>query len=146
MKMLGIEKVFANNFQSKKRALGLAKELLGFVELDGKQDFREVGCGSGVVSKYFARSYHSDVIGIDIDPAQIKLAGKDIDDIPNIRFLEADATGLPFEDSSFDIVLSFGVMHHISNWLDGVKEIKRVLRAKGYFIYADLIYPELITK
>ena len=37
-------------------------------------------------------------------------------------------------------------MHHISNWLDGVKEIKRVLRVGGYFIYAELIYPELITK
>ncbi len=146
MKMLGLEKVFANNLRSKKRALGLARKLLGFTELDGKQDFLEVGCGSGVVSKYFARSYNSSVIGIDIDPQQIKLAGKDIGDIANIHFLEADATDLPFEDSSFDIVLSFGVMHYIYNWLDGVKEIKRVLRAKGYFIYADLIYPELITK
>ncbi len=146
MKMLRLEKFFANRLQSKKRALDLAKELLGFVELEGKQDFLEVGCGSGVVSKYFAARYPSDVVGIDIDPEQIKLARKDIDGIPNIRFLEADATDLPFEDSSFDIVLSFGVMHHIYNWLDGVKEIKRVLRAKGYFIYADLIYPELITK
>lgn len=146
MKMLRLEKFLVNRLQSKKRALGLARKLLTFAELKGKQDFLEVGCGSGVVSKYFARSYHFSVTGIDIDPEQIKLAAKDTHGIPNTRFLEADATDLPFEDSSFDIVLSFGVMHHIYNWLGAIKEIKRVLRIGGYLIYADLIYPKLITK
>jgi SAM-dependent methyltransferase len=54
--------------------------------------------------------------------------------------MEADATNLPFEDNDFDIVLSFGVMHHISNWLDALAEISRVLRAGGYFIYWDVVY------
>jgi len=146
MKMRRIEKFFVNRVQSKKRVLDLTQKLLGFVELDGKKDFLEVGCGNGVVSRYLAKRFHFNVVGIDIDREQIELAQKDIGGIPNIRFLEADATNLPFADSSFDIVLSIGVMHHIANWLDALKEIKRVLRAKGYFIYADLIYPELITK
>jgi ubiquinone/menaquinone biosynthesis C-methylase UbiE len=61
-------------------------------------------------------------------------------------FMATDATNLPFPDNDFDIVLSFGVMHHISNWLDALEEIKRVLKPKGHFIYFDLIYPELIAK
>ncbi|MCK4247509.1 MAG: hypothetical protein KAX04_03110, partial [Methanomicrobia archaeon] len=40
----------------------------------------------------------------------------------------------------------FGVMHHISNWLDAMEEIKKVLRPKGYFIYMDLVYHELTAK
>ena len=146
MKMLKIEKFFVNNLQSKKRALALTRKLLGYVELNGKQDLLEVGCGNGVVSKYIAKNYGSSIVGIDVDPEQIELARKDTVGMPNIRFLEADATSLPFENDSFDIVLSFGVMHHIYNWLDALKEIGRVLRAKGYFVYADLIYPGWITR
>lgn len=146
MKMFKIEKFFTNNLQSKKRAFALTQKLLGFVELKGKQDFLEVGCGNGIVSKYLARNYGSNIVGIDVDPEQIELANKDIGEIPDIRFLEADATSLPFEDNSFDIVLSFGVLHHIYSWLDALKEIERVLRDKGYFVYADIIYPGWVTK
>jgi SAM-dependent methyltransferase len=144
--MRRIEKVFLNRLQSKKRAVDLAQKLLGFAELHGKQDFLEAGCGNGVVAKYIAARYQSDVVGIDIDPEQIGLAQKSTGDVANIRFLEADVTSLPFTDNSFDVVLSFGVMHYIPNWLDAFREIKRVLRGGGYFIYADIIYPELVTK
>lgn len=146
MKMLRLEKFFLNRLQSKKRVLDLAQKLLGFAELNGKQDFLEVGCGNGVVAKHIARRYHFSVTGIDIDPEQIGLARKGTGDIANIRFLEADTTSLPFADSSFDVVLSFGVMHYIPHWLDSLGEIKRVLRDGGYFVYADIIYPELITR
>jgi SAM-dependent methyltransferase len=146
MKMGRIEKFMVNSRWSKKRVLGLAKELLGYAELNGRQDFLEVGCGNGVVSKYLATSYQSSVTGIDIDPEQIALACKDTGDAANLRFLEADATRLPFETGSFDVVLSFGVMHHIDNWLAALGEIERVLRPKGYFIYADIIYPGWIAR
>jgi ubiquinone/menaquinone biosynthesis C-methylase UbiE len=146
MKMLNIEKLLVNSQWSEKRVLALAKELLAFARLDGKNDFLEVGCGNGVVSRYLADKYKANVVGIDVDKEQIELAEKGIGDVANIRFFEADATRLPFEDASFDLVLSFGVLHHIENWQDALKEIKRALRPGGYFIYADLIYPELITK
>lgn len=146
MKMLKIEKFLVNNRWSKRRTLALARELLGFTELDGKQDFLEVGCGNGVVARYIARRYHFSVTGIDIDPQQIELARKDTQDMSNICFLEVDAASLPFGDNSFDVVLSLGVMQHVANWLDAVKEIKRVLRAGGYFIYGDIIYPRWLTR
>jgi ubiquinone/menaquinone biosynthesis C-methylase UbiE len=145
MKMLGIEKFLLNNLQSKKGAIDLTKKLLTFVEFDGKQDFLEVGCGNGVVTRYLAREYGGTITGIDIDPQQIEMAKKDASGIDNIRYYEADATSLLFRDRAFDIVLSFGVMHHIENWLDALKEVKRVLKHGGYFLYADIIYPERIT-
>ena len=146
MKMLGIEKFLLYRLQSKKQALILTQKLLDFVELNGKQDFLEVGCGNGIVSRYLATEYAGEITGIDIDPEQIELACKDTAGMPNIRFLEADAADLPFSDGSFDIVLSLGVLHHIHNWLDVLKEIKRILRPDGYFVYADIIYPERVTR
>ncbi len=146
MKMLKIEKLLVNSRWSEKRVLELAHKLLDFIELDDEGDFLELGCGNGVVSKWIAKEYLGNVTGVDVDPEQIELAQRDTIGMPHIRFLEADATKLPFEDSSFDVVLSFGVLHHIHNWLDALKEVKRVLRNKGYFVYADLVYPELITR
>jgi ubiquinone/menaquinone biosynthesis C-methylase UbiE len=146
MKMLGIEKLLVNSRWSRNRVLKLAKKLLGYIETEENTDFLEIGCGSGEVSKYIARTYHGRVTGIDIDPDQIKIARDNDGDIPHLKYLEADSTNLPFEDDSFDVVLSFGVLHHINNWKEALEEIKRVLRKGGYFIYGDIIYPEAITK
>ncbi len=146
MKLVRIEKWFMNRPQHAKQAIKRAEKLLHFVNVKEKQNFLEVGCGNGAVSQYVAKKYLLNVTGVDIDTEQIKLAQENTGDMPNIHFLEVDATNLPFQDNDFDIVLSFGVMHHISNWLDALGEIRRVLKPKGYFVYADLIYPELIAK
>jgi len=37
-------------------------------------------------------------------------------------------------------------MHHISNWLDALEEIKRVLKSKGYFIYFDILFSDRLAK
>ena len=146
MKMVKIEKWFMNRPQHARQAINRAEELLHFVNVKEKQNFLEVGCGNGAVSKYVAKKYLLNVTGVDIDTEQIKLAQENTGDIPNIHFLEVDATNLPSQDNDFDIVLSFGVMHHISNWSDALGEIRRVLKPKGYFIYADIIFTELMAK
>jgi ubiquinone/menaquinone biosynthesis C-methylase UbiE len=146
MKIGKIEKLLVNSEWNKKRRLQSAQKLLSFAGLEGEPDCLEIGCGNGVISKHFAQKYHSEVIGTDVDPEQIELAQEGIKEILNIRFLVADATSLPFEDNRFDVVMSFQVMHHISNWLDAMAEVRRVLKPGGYFIYDDLIYPELLAK
>jgi ubiquinone/menaquinone biosynthesis C-methylase UbiE len=145
MKMVKIEKWFVNKPQHARQAINRAEKLLHFINMKEKQNFLEVGCGSGAVSKHVAKKYLLNVTGVDIDPEQIKLAQESMGDIPNIHFLEVGATKLPFQDNDFDIVLSFGVMHHIPNWLDALKEIRRVLKPKGYFIYADIMFTDLIA-
>ena len=145
MQMLNIEK-FLNGLQSKKQSVNMARRLLGYTIEDVSQRYLEIGCGTGVVAAYLSKEYEGEVIGIDIDPKQIALAQKEGAGLPNVHYLEADAAALPFERGSFDVVLSFGVLHHIKNWLDVLKEVKRVLKPGGYFVYADIIYPERITK
>jgi ubiquinone/menaquinone biosynthesis C-methylase UbiE len=146
MKIGNIEKFFVNSKWNEKRRLQLAQKLFDIAKLEGELDCLEIGCGNGAVSKHFAGKYRSAVTGTDIDPEQIELAQEGITEIPNIRFLVADATSLPFEDNGFDVVMSFQVMHHISNWLDAMGEVSRVLKPGGYFIYADILYPELLAK
>jgi ubiquinone/menaquinone biosynthesis C-methylase UbiE len=146
MKMQRLEKLLVNSQWSRKRVLELARRLLGYIQTGNETEFLEIGCGNGEVARYIARHYKGRVTGIDIDPEQIKIARDGDEGIPHLKYLEVDSTELPFDDDSFDVVLSFGVLHHIPNWDDALEEIKRVLRKGGYFIYADIVYPEAITR
>ena len=145
MKMLGLEKLLSNNTWSNKRGLTLAKKLLDFVELDDRTDFLEIGCGTGEVSKYVAKNYVGNIIATDVDPEQIVIARKNTGTISNLTFKEVDAIDLPFDDESFDVVISFGVLHHVDKWKTALSEITRVLKPNGYFIFAEVIYPETVT-
>jgi len=146
MKMVKIEKWFMNRQQHAEYVINRAEKLLQFITVEEKQKFLEVGCGNGAVCKHLAEKYHLIVTGVDIDPEQVQFAKENTKNLPDIRFLATDAIKLPFQNSDFDIVLSFGVTHHISNWLDALGEIKRVLKPEGYFIYYDLIYTEPIAR
>jgi len=44
-----------------------------------------------------------------------------------------DTVKLPFESESFDIVLSMGVLEHVENDLESLREINRILKPKGLF-------------
>jgi ubiquinone/menaquinone biosynthesis C-methylase UbiE len=48
---------------------------------------------------------------------------------PNITL--GDAESLAFPDESFDIVYSWGVLHHSPNTLQAINEVKRVLKVGG---------------
>ncbi|HEX75754.1 MAG TPA: class I SAM-dependent methyltransferase [Dehalococcoidia bacterium] len=146
MKLSRVEKWFMNRPQHAKQAINRAEKLLHFINMKEKQNFLEVGCGSGAMSKHVAKKYLLNVTGTDIDPEQIQLAQENTDNLPGLRFLEVDAADLPFQDNDFEIVLSFGVMHHICNWLDALKEIDRVLKPGGYFVYRDIVYPKLTAR
>ena len=146
MKMVIFEKWFINSEKHSEKVKKRAEKLLQFVDMKENQSYLEVGCGNGGVCKYIAENYPLNVTGVDVDPKQIQLAQESSQDIRNIRFLNADATNLPFPDKEFDLVLSFGTTHHISNWLGALSEMRRVLKSEGYFIYYDLIYSGLLAK
>ena len=129
-----------------KQGIEHVQRLLPYVNVKENQYYLEVGCGNGHVCKYLSRKYNLNVTGTDVDPEMIQFAKENIDDITRIRFLNMDATTMPFEDNEFDIVLSFGVLHHIGGWKKALREISRVLRPQGFFIFGDLAYSRFTTK
>lgn len=79
--------------------------------IDGKKKILEIGCGPGALAQSLARWYpEADIIGVDRDTNFINFAKSKAD---NIQFIEADVTNLPFEDNSFDAVISNTVQEHI---------------------------------
>jgi ubiquinone/menaquinone biosynthesis C-methylase UbiE len=70
-----------------------------------------------------------------IDTARQRLAGFG----ERINTQQADATRLTFPDSSFNVVVSFIMLHHVMNWEKAIGEAARVLRPGGLLIGYDLL-------
>lgn len=71
--------------------------------------------GAGPLAIIAASRYGCRVVNIDIDPEALMRERREIVERgmgENIIFLRADATDLPFIDASFDIVISYGALHH----------------------------------
>jgi SAM-dependent methyltransferase len=94
--------------------------------------FLDFGCGVGGNS-ILASIDGFEVYSFDIDRKSIFFS-KEIKDRYRIRFLLADGEKLPFKDKVFDVVYSCHVLEHISNDLNALSEIYRVLKDDGIFI------------
>jgi SAM-dependent methyltransferase len=140
VKMGRFETWFMNTRAHNERMTRRCGQLLGHAKPGEGQAYLEVGCGNGTLCKHMAEKYRMDVTGVDVAPDQIERARKDAAGMPNLQFVVLDATTLPFDDASFDIVLSSGVMHHVREWRDAFEEIARVMKASGHFVYLDVVY------
>jgi ubiquinone/menaquinone biosynthesis C-methylase UbiE len=91
----------------------------------------EIGCGLGTDGARFAQA-GADYTGVDLTEAAVDLARRrfELFDLPG-KFKTADAENLEFEDHSFDLVYSHGVLHHTPDAAGAVREIHRILRSGG---------------
>jgi len=96
------------------------------------RDVLEVGVGMGADHAEWARNSPRTLTGIDLTPRAIdhtktRLAILD----RTSRLLVGDAENLPFPDESFDLVYSWGVLHHSPDTVAAIREVHRVLRPGG---------------
>ncbi|MCP4197066.1 MAG: class I SAM-dependent methyltransferase [Proteobacteria bacterium] len=97
----------------------------------------DYGCGSGYGTHHMA-AYCDSIVGVDIAEDAIKYADShySADNLAYRRIDPADLSPLPFEDASFDTVMSFQVIEHIADVNPYLSEIRRVLKPGGIFICA----------
>lgn len=91
----------------------------------------EIGCGLGTDGAQFAEA-GADYTGVDLTEAAVELARKRFETfgVPG-KFQTADAEQLEFDDNTFDLVYSHGVLHHTPDTAKAIREIHRVLRPGG---------------
>ena len=141
-----IEKSFVNSKRHAQKNLELVERLFNRLDLRNTARVLEIGCGVGIVSAHLTNRYTMDVIGTDLDSDQIAMAKTYNNESEYLNFVIADATELPFFNQKFDMVLSIYVLHHIGNWKNTLKEINRVLKKNGYFIFYDFAYSKFTTR
>ncbi len=93
----------------------------------------DVGCGTGRWARRIAPKVRT-LYGIEPSSA-INTFIQNTKDNSNIIPIKAFAERLPFIDSSIDLALSYGVLHHIVDTEKAIKEINRVLKEKGVFLF-----------
>jgi len=98
------------------------------LDIKGK-DVLEIGCGNGYGGYLLNQLQPKSYIGLDVMEQQIEIAQRNY---PQYKFLLQDATDLSqFTDASKDVVIIFGVLHHIPEWRKVIDEIARVLKPDG---------------
>jgi ubiquinone/menaquinone biosynthesis C-methylase UbiE len=100
-------------------------------------DVLEVGSGRGGGASYIMRYMHPRTYtGLDISSRNVAFCQKQYG-VPALHFVQGDAEALHFSSESFDVVLNIESSTHYGDIEQFFREVKRVLKVDGYFLYAD---------
>jgi ubiquinone/menaquinone biosynthesis C-methylase UbiE len=96
----------------------------------------DIGCGTGTHLEIYKRS-RCELYGIDTSPSMLEIARNRLGEDAHLSL--DDATHMPFEDRTFDLVLTTLVLHEMdqSTRLATIAEMKRVLKTGGRILWID---------
>jgi arsenite methyltransferase len=133
--------------------LRMRDRLLDALELTGNEKVLDAGCGRGLMTIGAAKRLKSGrVIGVDVwnpqdlsgNSADAAKANAKVEGVADhVRFENCDLRKLVFPENNFDVVLSAGAIHHLSecDWQDqAVREMFRVLRPGGRILIFDAFH------
>jgi len=138
-----IETVKKYDKENKQRTQRLSKSFISVVKKweikSGK--ILDVGCGTGLLAIEFAKNLSGvEIIGLDLSDVALEVGRENIrksEVIERISFKKGDAEDIPFEDNTFNLVISSNTLHLIMNPIKMFNEIHRVLKPKGKFFISD---------
>jgi ubiquinone/menaquinone biosynthesis C-methylase UbiE len=118
----------------------IAKDIINYCSEGAILD---VGTGPGwLLVKLHQESARLRMVGLDASPAMVDKARKNmaiagLSDVVEVK--EGEASHMPFADSSFDIVVSTGSVHHWKESTACLNDIYRVLKQGGYALLYDFV-------
>jgi ubiquinone/menaquinone biosynthesis C-methylase UbiE len=101
----------------------------------------DIPCGGGVAFRGLRPEQELDYVAADLSPVMLRRARAEAErrGIHWIEFVEADVEALPFEDRSFDLVLTYTGLHCFPNPPAAIGEMMRVLGPGGELRGTSLI-------
>jgi len=108
----------------------------------------EVGCGQGTDAILISKIVRH-VVAVDISHMALKIAKillKRKTNCKNVSFIVCDAEHLPFRKNIFNIVYSKDILHHVSDPMSVILEMKRVVKKRGNVVAveANTCNPQMI--
>jgi arsenite methyltransferase len=149
---------FVGIWSSRSGKLLLRDKVISKLNFTGSESILDIGCGRGLLLLEVAKKIpNGKAIGADLwlgnieykNSPQMVLDNATIEGVSGrIEVVTADAQALPFNDKSFDIVMTSLMMHHISDIHKALNEMVRVLKPGGTLVIADVNskrYAKMIT-
>lgn len=114
-----------------------------FAAPTGRERVLDIGTGAGHTALALAPRVATVVLTDPVDAmlATARRVFRDAD-VQNAEFEQAIAERLPFPTASFDIVTTRLAAHHFDDVARAVREVARVLRPGGRFVFIDTVAPE----
>lgn len=119
------------------------RRLVTAARLTGTERVLDIATGPGYIAEAFAGAAR-EVVGVDLTDAMLAIAKERTQQrgVSNLSFRAADAQSLPFESSSFDVVVCRLALHHLEQPLSVLREMARVCRAGGTVLVEDIYASE----
>ena len=106
-----------------------ASQVLASAHIGPTDRVLDVGCGTGALARTAADHVSTgQVVGVDRNPGMLAVARRIK---PEIDWREGDAKQLPFEDASFDVVVSQFALMYFAERRAALAEMMRVLKPGG---------------
>lgn len=100
----------------------------------------DAGCGEGIDLAVLAARPGVRAVGLELSDGGCRISAARIAKSPNAWVVHGDVCRLPFPDGRFDVVYSYGVLHHVEAPEAGMQELARVLAPGGtaaVYLYED---------
>jgi ubiquinone/menaquinone biosynthesis C-methylase UbiE len=116
------------------------------VNLNSSHKILEIGTSTGFTAIELAKMTKCQITAVDINEHSLSIARNNAAKfkvLDSIRFLEADATNLPFKNDEFDFVFAGNIISYIPNREKALSEYKRVLTNNGVLFVTPMFYTEV---
>ncbi len=136
---------FLNHFLSvniDKRWRKLVRKKLKDILDDENALVLDVACGTGDLSVELQKDSKAKIVGTDFCRPMLNIAAeKNVSENLSIPYIEGDAMKLPFPDNFFDaLTIAFG-LRNLSNWRDGLSELRRIIKPNGKLVVLEFSEP-----
>lgn len=108
----------------------------------------DVGAGPGFLLHEMAQAVGvaGRVVGIDPSEPMLALARRRCEEQPQVELRVGEATALPFDDASFDAVVSTQVYEYVADMEKALAEVRRVLRPGGRVLILDTDWDSIVWR
>jgi len=130
------------------KLLSFLEEFVPLFGIKRGEKVLDVGTGTGVLIPFLLKSVGSSgsITAVDYAENMIEICRKKHSHIPNLTIIVQDVEKMDFNPESFDTVTCFGLLPHLNNINDALRNFYNVLKPDGKLIIAHALSSEEIKE
>ncbi|MGF1585629.1 MAG: class I SAM-dependent methyltransferase [Bacteroidales bacterium] len=120
------------------------KEFIKFLKDKNFKDGKilDMGSGTGYLAILLSDAFpDAEIVGVDYSDLMNEYAEDFVrknNKSTRITFVKGDISNLPFEDNSFDALVSLNVLHYVDNMTGVLNEVQRIIKDNGHIAISDI--------